>query len=141
MLRNSFRFENFFDICFPENYDNNVLISMNSSSCQLSFNTLIYFLGCTYAILGRLRNFTKINIHRQGICNTLFTSRFRFVFGSNSKNILVTSAVTSALLYDSYSMSHTRYCFEYCITVFIHFKLSVCQKGPCLKKFLVFLVD
>ena len=60
MIRNNFRFEKFADICSPESYDNNVLISMNLSACQLSFTTLVGLQGCTYAILGRLHNFTKI---------------------------------------------------------------------------------
>ena len=36
---------------------------MNSSLCQLSLNTLIGFLGRTYAYLGRPRHFTKIEAH------------------------------------------------------------------------------
>ena len=50
VLRYSVRFEKFADICFPANYDNNVLISMILSACQLYFNTLVGLLGCTHAI-------------------------------------------------------------------------------------------
>ena len=38
-------------------------MALNSSLCQLSFNTLIGFLGRTYAYLGRPWNFTKIEAH------------------------------------------------------------------------------
>ena len=48
------------DFVFLENDINNVLISMNLSLCQISFNTLVSFLGCTYEFLSRPRNFTKI---------------------------------------------------------------------------------
>ena len=60
ILRNSLSFEKNAAICFPDNFDNNISIAMNSSSCQLSFNTLIGSPGCTYAFLGRPRNLTKI---------------------------------------------------------------------------------
>ena len=60
ILRNSFSFEENADIRFPGNYDNNVLIPIHFSSCQLTFETLIGFVGYTYAILGRPRNYTKI---------------------------------------------------------------------------------
>jgi len=59
MLRNTFGFELFPDICFSENYNNNVLISMNLPLCQLSVSTLVSFLACTYAFWARPRNFTK----------------------------------------------------------------------------------
>ena len=60
ILRNSLRLGKTADIVFPEYYDNNILIWMNLSSCKLSFNTLVSFLECTYAFLGRPRNFTKM---------------------------------------------------------------------------------
>ena len=60
ILRNSFSFEKNADIRFPGSYDNDFLISINFSSCQLSFETLIDSLGYTYAFSGRPRNFTKI---------------------------------------------------------------------------------
>ena len=60
ILRNSFSFEKNADIRFPRNYDNNVLMLINFSSGELTFETLVGFVGYTYAILGRPRNFTKI---------------------------------------------------------------------------------
>ena len=62
VLRNNFSFEKSADTGLSENYDNNFFISMNSSSCKLSFHTLVGFLRCTYAFLSSPRNFTKIFI-------------------------------------------------------------------------------
>ena len=48
------------NICTPENYDNIFLILMNLSSCQLCFLYLDRLFRMHLGILGRPRNFTKI---------------------------------------------------------------------------------
>ena len=61
-LLNELIFEKFACISFPEQYDNHILISMNFSSCQLSFDTLDGILRCTNAVLGRRRISLKSNM-------------------------------------------------------------------------------